>query len=479
MAIVFIGSSVAAETPTDIDCAARVIDRASVLEQPDRARIEAASQPLVNEGADVHVVTTELGDAPNLDAAVKGLIGSCPSWQSPEGAPKNTVLILAMAPTARKSGIFYGAGWARALDDHWTRIMADEMNPRFRDHDFAGGFIAAEQHLRLRIQAAEDESQHGTTIVNQQQAMDLSGVLATVQWFLLAGILALGFGFFFTMQNRKRAEKERLQAARQDAVLARKQAAEQLASVRAKFVEYDAIGGEKRAEVKTLVEDAAEAYARLAGSTAMDPEQPNLSTSEYKRIAQEFGTISKHANQATALIEGVAPNLTSQPLEIGSQWKPEYTEATSRHPVESARRLCAECLQSYEIGDYPFCPHGRVRPIAGAEGRSVVASPGRTLGTTGSSSSQHSSHDGFLSGLVVASLLSNARMIPRGAGPTRIALPRSPGRATRIPVRPMRAAAPATGARVSLPIAVGRVIGVRPIREAVPVIGKERKGNSL
>lgn len=182
MAIVFIGSSVAAETPTDIDCAARVIDRASVLEQPDRARIEAASQPLVNEGADVHVVTTELGDAPNLDAAVKGLIGSCPSWQSPEGAPKNTVLILAMAPTARKIGIFYGAGWARALDDHWTRIMADEMNPRFRDHDFAGGFIAAEQHLRLRIQAAEDESQHGTTIVNQQQAMDLSGVLVTVQW---------------------------------------------------------------------------------------------------------------------------------------------------------------------------------------------------------------------------------------------------------------------------------------------------------
>lgn len=374
IAIVFAGSSVAAGTTTDIDCTARVIDRASVIKQADRARIEAASEPLVNEGADVHVVTTELGDASNLDAAVKGLIGSCPSWQSPEGAPKNTVLILAMAPTARKSGIFYGAGWAHALDDHWTRIMADEMNPRFRDHDFAGGFIAAEQHLRLRIQAAEDESQHETTIMNQQQAVDLSGVLATVQWFLLAGILALGFGFFFAMQNRKRVEKERLQAARQDAVLTRKQAAEQLASVRAKFVEYDAIGGEKRAEVKTLVEDAAEAYARLAGSTAMDPEQPDLSTSEYKRIAQEFGTISKHASQATALIEGVAPNVTSQPLEIGSQWKPEYTEATSHHP---------------------------------ARGRSAIVPPSHTLVGTSSASSGNSSDDGFLSGLVVGSLLSN------------------------------------------------------------------------
>ena len=149
--------SLCAAEPAGTDCKARILDRASVLQEQDRRRIEAASQALINQGADVHVLTTELKKSEPLDAAVKSIIASCPSWQTADGAAQDNLLVLVTAPADGKSTILFGAGWGSALDDHWSSIVTEYMAPRVRNRHYASGFIAAEQQLSRWIQISADK----------------------------------------------------------------------------------------------------------------------------------------------------------------------------------------------------------------------------------------------------------------------------------------------------------------------------------
>lgn len=137
-----------------IDCDSVVVDQARILDGTDVDRIKEASRILMDKGAEVHVVTALLGYAPDLDHAERTMEQVCPSWRSVDGHRKNTLIVFAVAPREHKSGIYYGSSWAGVLENDWNSIRAESMTQRFRQGDFTGGFIAAEERVGSLIAAS-------------------------------------------------------------------------------------------------------------------------------------------------------------------------------------------------------------------------------------------------------------------------------------------------------------------------------------
>lgn len=190
MAISFVTASIA--EPAGIDCAARVIDRASLLEQPtDRTRIEAASERLVKQGAYVHVLTSEEDPEPTM----RDVIAACPSWQTSDGAAKDKLILLAMSAARQKGAFLYGSGWGDALDDHWLQIRRTYLSPHVGDHGLADGFVAAEQEISRQIRTY------------QQTARERSN--RHKHWFTICGLLAAACFAIFFAREWSRAQQTR------------------------------------------------------------------------------------------------------------------------------------------------------------------------------------------------------------------------------------------------------------------------------
>src|SRR5271154_5572723 len=139
------------------DCNSIVYDQAGVLKGHEQ-EIQAAAQGVIDQGGDPKVATV-LG-ATNLDLAEKQIEKSCQSWQSPNGDRKSTLLVLMVSPDTRKLGVYYGSAWKSALDSSWNRIKQSYMVPYFKNKDWSGGFVAAEEQFGKRLAASKDESLH-------------------------------------------------------------------------------------------------------------------------------------------------------------------------------------------------------------------------------------------------------------------------------------------------------------------------------
>lgn len=133
------------------DCLEQVIDNAHVLAYDQISKIAAAAQPLIDSGADVHFVTTEIGDMPNLDAVELQMESACPVWMEADGVRGSGLLVFVVAPKEHKSGIYFGSMWHEQLTGNWGVIRKNSMNPRFRVGDWAGGLIAGAGHAKAII----------------------------------------------------------------------------------------------------------------------------------------------------------------------------------------------------------------------------------------------------------------------------------------------------------------------------------------
>ncbi len=174
------------------NCDLTVVDEAGVFGS-GAARVEAAAQELTAAGAEVRVrVIRTFGSAGSLDRYEAAMEKSCLSWQAVDGGTKNNLIALFVAVGDRKTGLYYGSLWKRSLDTRWTAIQTDEMNPRFRDGDFAGGITAGLKEItqvvtaRTHTYTPPAESPVPTTVVNTKPA-DLTGL-----WIVLGSVVGVG-----------------------------------------------------------------------------------------------------------------------------------------------------------------------------------------------------------------------------------------------------------------------------------------------
>lgn len=321
------------------NCNSVVADTAGMLGGKS-AEVEQSAGPLINQGADVHVVTINDSHG-NLDLMENDIEKSCPSWRNPQGVRKSTLIALVVSKD-RKLGIYYGSAWHSALDNHWNRIKQDYMVPHFRDGDYAAGFIATEDQLTRRLEAAKEESLKPAVTQNQivNQATDYSGL-----WNVLLSILIIGLGcfvFFIILGIRRNRKKDAadLLTAQQESQIARNDAAQDIARLENKIETKEALGETVPTISKSLLDQCSQSYSRLSNSVSGSPETNGLDISSYRVMKEQYQRISIIIKQALASIDGVSvkqnqdkePSTTSSASVGGSQSK---TSTHSHHSKQS------------------------------------------------------------------------------------------------------------------------------------------------
>lgn len=209
-------------------CDELVDDDAGVFKDRITA-VQQEAQALTNLGAEVRVITIEsLGSFATVEAFQKDLERQCPSWQAADGGRKNNLITVIAAVKDRKTGLFYGSEWKKTLDPALSRIQADRMNPRFRDNDFAGGFVNGLSEIR-RLVDIQTHPTEQTTRATQREAPptsppDLSGLWTAIQWIVILGFGTLAL-FIIVLAGRFYYEgKQKREAAQQTAQLAKSRA---------------------------------------------------------------------------------------------------------------------------------------------------------------------------------------------------------------------------------------------------------------
>lgn len=254
------------------NCDVIVYDGANVLKGQEQ-QIETAAQGIIQKGGDVRVRTVL--NATNLDLVESQYEKSCTSWMSPNGGRKSTLIVLMVAPKDRKMGIYYGAAWKKALDDHWNRIKAESMAPYFRNGDFSGGFIATENQLASRIAASQDEAVHPAVnqTVNQEAPVDLSGLWTFLMWCLLLSACGGGLAWLFSYLSKRRERSDELKSVQVLAIRYKNLAGQKINMLRTRTLD---------AENKNAFDNLVEQYADAGNSVKNDPTIDGLPVEVYR-----------------------------------------------------------------------------------------------------------------------------------------------------------------------------------------------------
>src|SRR5271154_148027 len=99
------------------NCTSAVLDKAGVIR--GTALIAAEARPLINQGADVRIVTVDHGTFVTNGSSLSGvetyLETSCPNWTT-NGVRKANLFVVMVAPQDRQKNIFLGSYYAGSFD---------------------------------------------------------------------------------------------------------------------------------------------------------------------------------------------------------------------------------------------------------------------------------------------------------------------------------------------------------------------------
>lgn len=301
------------------ECDQVVVDSAGVF-GAGLARVEAATQEMVSEGAIVRVRTVDtFRPSASLEARKAQIQKACPSWQAMDGGMKNNLLVFMVAVKDHKTGIYYGDLWKGVVEPQAARIQGKEMNPRFKDGDFAGGMVAGITKVRELITAAQapPSAQRPAVIVTPpSEPVDLSGLWTVLMWALIIAALGLAAWFAHRFWSGYASAREANRAAQQRMRLAQKNAAayinrfpEELAVIQAEAEGCQDIASPDNrgplnisvAKAGRLADRAAQEYAELDGSIG-DSKRDSLTTAEYKQIASAYENVVGQLREADMFI---------------------------------------------------------------------------------------------------------------------------------------------------------------------------------
>ena len=124
-------------------CNQTVIDQAHVIRNPQQ--VANAASTLINQGADVHVVTVNSASFQKYGqlAGVESYLESqCRNWVT-NGTRKANLFVIMVAPNDRAKNMFLGSAYAGAFDIPAT--YSQLSNSYFKSGDFGTGLTAALQ----------------------------------------------------------------------------------------------------------------------------------------------------------------------------------------------------------------------------------------------------------------------------------------------------------------------------------------------
>jgi uncharacterized membrane protein YgcG len=269
------------------NCDQVVVDDAGVF---DRAQVYQAAQNLIAKGADVRiwaVVPTS-----DLDGYEKNIERNCASWRAPNGDRKSTLIALMVSPSTHKMGMYYGAAWHHALDDHWNRIKQDYMSPNFKAGNFTNGMVAAANQFVARIVASQDEALHPAVSNTVNQATDFSGLWSVLFWTLLAAVILICLAWLVSEISKRKKAKINTKVAQSSAIAYRDQCVELLSLLKSKgkVTEYDNFSSR---------------YSTIASQLRYDPSQNDLAKEEYIAMADVY---SRLVSQMSAVVYPNTPS---------------------------------------------------------------------------------------------------------------------------------------------------------------------------
>lgn len=356
-----------------IDCDSLVVDGAGVF-GPGIDQVKSKANELEKLGADPRIRTIQtFGSSGNLDNYVQHMQDQCPSWRAPDGGRKNNLVVLIVAVSDRKTGLYYGDQWSQALDSSWTAIQADRMNPRFRDGDFADGFVAGLTEmtrlidLQVHPQAypvvvqQPAPQQPPQVVVVQQPAQpqspppDYKGLWQVLGWLLVIVAAFVALFFVWRLISRLLTEQAKRRAAQQKASVAKQAAAGRIVNWDTEYARVEALlnqlsGQVKESELEALRQKLARAdelnsNASIAyndaDQSAGDPGRPGLTVDEYQVVEQTFEEVLETLRQAEQLLREVEGRVNE--LEALRQSTPKACEAAivsianARKAVEDIR----------------------------------------------------------------------------------------------------------------------------------------------
>ena len=124
-------------------CNSTIIDQAKVIKNP--AVVASAARTLINQGADVHVVTVnsasfqKYGQLAGVESYMEQ---TCPNWTL-NGVRKANLFVVMVAPNDRAKNMFLGSSYAGAFDIPST--YSQLSNSFFKNGNFGDGLAAALQ----------------------------------------------------------------------------------------------------------------------------------------------------------------------------------------------------------------------------------------------------------------------------------------------------------------------------------------------
>lgn len=336
-------------------CDDLVVDEARVLGNKVE-EVTAEGKELANLGADVRIRTIKtFGSAGNLDNFVGEMQKNCKSWQAADGGRKNNLIVLIVATTDRKTGLYWGSQWQSALGPHWVGIQTDKMNPRFRDGDFAGGISSGLKSVRRLI----DLEVHPPSAVQGQAERD-----PLWTWIvILLAVAAAGYAVYRLVSSYK-AERSRRRAAQQRAQLAKRAAArrigeweEKAGSVKEALVAAaDLPVPEEVLKIKENLRRVQQEYDRAAmsygnlGTTAGDPDRPGLTVLEYADMEVAYNDIVKNLQQAETELKEINLQIENLQLLVADTPKTIETACADLERVKAQiAELGARGLYTFEV----------------------------------------------------------------------------------------------------------------------------------
>jgi uncharacterized membrane protein YgcG len=278
-----------------------IIDEASILH--DNAAIQTAAATLVDEGADVKVVTVAQISryGVNLLAVESSYEARCPSWLSPAGQRKANLLVFMVAPNDRKKNIFFGAAYRGPFPDEVSvnTMYSRAANPYFSNHEWEQGLAAAMKDFAARIGAYHDQSQHPAQNTINEPAPDMRGLWTFLMWVLGVGAVG-GAGFVLWMlTTRRKKERDEIATAQTEAIAERSTAAAAYVAISKDHPQYFSISAEFKA---------------LSESSHVDPNENGLTAAQYRAIGGKWLELRQR-------ITGQAPPISPQPEPVqGKNW---------------------------------------------------------------------------------------------------------------------------------------------------------------
>lgn len=218
--VLFVAPFAGAQAPSF--CNTTVIDQAKVIRNPQA--VVAAASALINNGANVHVVTVNSASFVKygrLDGVESYMEAQCPSWTT-NGTRSANLFVIMVAPNNAAKNIFVGSYYAGSFDIPST--YSQYANSAFHNGDFGGGIVATlngtantavafrTRQFRGQQQAAQPRRatptvppaypyQSQTTAPVQDANTGDSHVMFWIFGFLILGLVAVTLYFLFRRGN--------------------------------------------------------------------------------------------------------------------------------------------------------------------------------------------------------------------------------------------------------------------------------------